>query len=85
MCFSGTGVVVPTALYGPGDQDSPIWFNNYLGCGGSEESLTECPYFRPSHTQYCGHYEDVAVVCDISSGESALSEGLLPVTGVSFK
>ena len=48
-----------------------MWLSN-VGCSSDDEILDDC-YFDGWGTNYCGHYEDVGVICrpgklDIASG-----------------
>ena len=48
------------ARFGPGS--IPILISN-VGCSGSEEQLTNCPF--NSQTVSCSHSEDASVQCQI--------------------
>ena len=60
--------MVVSLLYGPGDDNLPIWLKD-IGCYGSEESLLECSNINWGQAQYCTHDDDdVGIACENSLG-----------------
>ncbi|XP_025102710.1 deleted in malignant brain tumors 1 protein-like [Pomacea canaliculata] len=64
---STTAVAVGSDKYGAGS--GPILFSD-LRCVGNETSLAQCQHWG-FYTHYCGHWEDVGVMCNITQQMSA--------------
>ena len=54
---------VSTSMFGVGASSDPILLSN-VNCSGQEKNISECNHSGVNNVFFCGHGDDVGVICE---------------------